>query len=244
LRRSLKDALLVSLVAGLIVSPWIVRNLQVFHGKVFYSSHGGINLLEGVLTPDGRAQNGEDERVRAAVGWLHTDIEQNNSHRLLFASEEQLDRQARGAAIDAWKNLSWHSRFKLLGMKIVTFWFSKDQLLDSSSFSPAQRRLRAIGVIIYWSVLALALVGWVRLFSSSRIAAFVIAFYVVVITSAHLPFVMNTRLRIPFIDPLLAVLAGGGFCLLICKYQDGRNPTGVRHRLGVTEIECAPSHVD
>jgi len=239
LRRSLKDGLLVSLVAGLIVAPWIVRNVQVFHGKVLYSSHGGINLLEGVLTPDGRAQNGEDERVRAAVGWLHTDIEQNNSHRLLFASEEQLDRQARGAAIDAWKNLSWHSRFKLLGMKIVTFWFSKDQLLDSSSFSPAQRKLRAIGVMIYWSVLALALVGWVRLRSSSRIAAFVIAFYVVVVTSAHLPFVMNTRLRIPFIDPLLAVLAGGGFCFLICKFQQRRERSEALHLPRVAGIEGA-----
>jgi 4-amino-4-deoxy-L-arabinose transferase-like glycosyltransferase len=243
-RRSTKDALLVSFIAGLIVAPWIARNIQVFHGKVLYSSHGGINLLEGVLTPDGRAQNGEDERVRAAVGWLHTDIEQNNSHRLLFATEEQLDRQARGAAIEAWKNLSWHSRFKLLGMKLVTFWLSKDQLLDTNSFSPAQRILRVVGVMNYWFVLALALVGWVRLLSSSRIAALATAFYLGVVTSAHFPFVMNTRLRIPFIDPLLAVLAGGGSYFLICKYQLGRNPAGVRHRPGATEIECAPSHVD
>lgn len=239
-RRSTKDALLVSFIAGLIVAPWIVRNIQVFHGKVLYSSHGGINLLEGVLTPDGRAQNGEDERVRAAVGWLHTDIEQNNSHRLLFASEEQLDQQARDAAIDAWKNLSWHSRFKLFGMKIVTFWFSKDQLLDSSSFSPAQRELRAIGVMIYWSVLALALVGWMRLFSSSRIAALTIALYLGVVTSAHLPFVMNTRLRIPFIDPLLAVLAGGGFCFLICKFQQRRERSEALHLPRVAGIEGAP----
>jgi hypothetical protein len=142
--------------------------------------------------------------------------------------------------MEAWKNLSWHARLKLLGMKIVTFWLSKDQLLDSSSFSPAQRKLRATGVMIYWSVLALALVGWARLFSSSRIAAFVIAFYVVVVTSAHLPFVMNTRLRIPFIDPLLAVLAGGGFYFLICKYQLGRKQTEEGHRPRAAEIECIP----
>ena len=239
-RRSLKDALFVSLVAGLIVSPWIIRNVKVFHGKVLYSSHGGINLLEGVLTPDGRAQNGEDERVRATVGWLHTDIEQNTPHRLLFASEDKLDRQARGAAIDAWKNLTWRSRFKLLGMKLVTFWFSKDQLLDTSSFATSQRILRVVGVMNYWFVLALALVGWVRLLPSSRIAAFVIAFYVVVVTSAHLPFVMNTRLRIPFIDPLLTVLAGGGFCFLICQFQQLRERSEVLHLPRVARIEGVP----
>lgn len=221
-RRSLKNALVVCFVAGLIVTPWIVRNAEVFHGKVLFSSHGGINLLEGVLTPDGRAQKGESERFRAAVGWLHTDIELNNPHRLLFPSEDQLDRQARAATLDAWKNLSWYSRLKLLSIKIVTFWLSKDQLLDTSSFSPAQRKLRASGVMVYWSVLVLALIGWMSLLASSRIAAFVIAFYAVFVTSAHMPFVMNTRLRIPLIDPLLAVLAGGGLCFLICKYQQRR----------------------
>ena len=46
-RRSLKNALVVSFVGGLIVAPWIVRNATVFHSAVLYSSHGGINLLEG-----------------------------------------------------------------------------------------------------------------------------------------------------------------------------------------------------
>jgi 4-amino-4-deoxy-L-arabinose transferase-like glycosyltransferase len=240
-RRSLKDALLVSCIAGLIVAPWLVRNAEVFHGKVLFSSHGGINLLEGVLTPDGRAQDGEDNRVRAAVGWLHTDIEQNNSHRLLFASEDQLERQARNAAIEAWKNLSWHSRLNLLATKIVTFWLSTDQLLDTRSFPPAQRVLRAAGVMIYWFVLALALYGWVSLFSSSRIVAFVIVFYMIAITLAHLPFVMNTRLRIPFVDPLLAVLAGGGFSLLIHKIRQGRDQSGERHLLNIAGTGHAPS---
>jgi len=234
LRRSLKHAVVVCLVAGLLISPWIVRNAEVFHGKILFSSHGGINLLEGVLTPDGRAQGGEGERFRAAVGWQHTDIELNHPHRLLFPSEDQLDQQARAAAIDAWKNLSWSSGLKLIALKIATFWFSKDQLLDTRSFPPAQRILRAAAVIAYWLVLVLAVAGWVSLLSSSRIVAFGFAFYAAFVTAAHLPFVMNTRLRVPFIDPLLAVLAGGGFCFLIGEYQkrkeirvDPRNPTAL-----------------
>jgi 4-amino-4-deoxy-L-arabinose transferase-like glycosyltransferase len=224
-RRSLKHSLAVCFLAGLIVAPWAVRNAIVFNGKILFSSHGGINLLEGVLTPDGRAQKGEDERVRATVGWLHTDIEVNDAHRRLFPSEDQLDKQARVAAIAAWKSLSWKFRLQLLAKKVVVFWLSTDQLLDTSSFSPAQRALRFIGVVAYWFVLALALVGWMSLFSSSRIAAFVIGFYAAFVTSAHLPFVMNTRLRIPFLDPLLVVLAGGGICILVRRYR--RPPHGL-----------------
>jgi len=237
LRRSLKHAVVVCLVAGLLISPWIVRNAKVFHGKILFSSHGGINLLEGVLTPDGRAQGGEGERFRAAVGWQHTDIELNHPHRLLFPSEDQLDQQARAAAIDAWNNLSWSSGLKLIALKIVTFWFSKDQLLDTRSFPPAQRILRAAAVIAFWLVLALAFAGWMSLLSSSRLVAFGFAFYAAFVTAAHLPFVMNTRLRVPFIDPLLAVLAGGGFCFLIGEYQkrkkirvDPRNPAALSSR--------------
>jgi 4-amino-4-deoxy-L-arabinose transferase-like glycosyltransferase len=220
--RRIKSAVVVFLVSGLVVSPWIVRNLRVFHGKVLFSSVQGMTLLIGVLAPEGRAQNGEDERVRASVGWLHSDIEQNDPHRLLFPSEDQLNKQARVAAISVWRSLPWRSRVNLLARKIVTFWLSTDQLLETGSVKRAQRKLRAAGVIAYWSVLALALLGWVSLLSSSRDLAFAVAFYVVAITAAHLPFPMNTRLRIPFFDPLLAVLAGGGFYLLICKYHRAR----------------------
>lgn len=223
-RRSLKSALVIFFVAGLIVSPWIVRNAEVFHGKVLFSSHGGINLLEGVLTPDGRAQNGEDERVRAAVGWLHTDIEINSSHRLLFASEDQLDKQARVAAIEAWKKLSWGARIRLLTRKCEMFWLGTDQLSENSYFTTKQRRLRAAGVVIYWVVLAFALIGWMRLFSSSRVLSLEIASYVVCVTLAHLPFVMNTRLRIPFIDPLISILAAGGLISIIGRFlKQGAN---------------------
>ena len=225
-RRSVKNALVVCFVAGLIVAPWIVRNATVFHGAVLYSSHGGINLLEGVLMPEGRAQEGESERVRAAVGWLHTDIELNDAHRLRFPSEDKLDKQARAAAMEAWKNLDWKSRLQVLTRKVASFWLSTDQFLETSSFSAAQRTLRASGVFAYWIVLALALVGWLNLLSSSKATASVIAFYAFSVTAAHLPFVMNTRLRIPFIDPLLAVLAGGGFCFLICTYQHRRGIRG------------------
>lgn len=214
LKKSLRSPLIVCSLAALIVAPWIVRNALVFHGEILYSSHGGINLLEGILTPEGRAQGSEIERFRATVGWTHTDIEVNSTHRLQFPREDQLDMQARAAAIEAWKNLDWKSRLQLLTKKIVVFWLSTDQLFETSSFHPAQRMLRAGAVFVYWLVLAFAFRGCLKLFSLFKSQASAIVFYAAFVTAAHLPFVMNTRLRIPFLDPLLVVLAAGGFGML------------------------------
>lgn len=214
-RRNFRDALILCGIAGLILSPWVIRNAKVFQGDVLFSTHGGINLLEGVLTPDGRAQNGEDDRIRERVGWLHTDIELNSPSRLLYPSEDRLDKQARSEAIAVWGNLDWRSRVRLLSEKIFRFWLSTDQLLDTKNFSGTQQELRLAGVVAYWIVLGLSIVGWIRLLYSSRAIALTILFYLVTVTAAHLPFVMNTRLRIPFFDPLLTVLAGGGFLVVL-----------------------------
>jgi hypothetical protein len=66
---------LVGLVAVTIVSPWVVRNLMVFHGQVLYSTHTGTNLLQGLLTPDGRTQRRDSDKLEAAAGWTISDIE-------------------------------------------------------------------------------------------------------------------------------------------------------------------------
>lgn len=221
--RGPKRALLLALVAGTVVFPWLVRNELVFHGRVFYSTHGGINLLQGVLTPQGRAQADEAPLVKNAVGWEHTDIETNSTGRLKFPSEDVLDGQARAAAGVAWRALGWKPGVRLLSCKVAGFWLSTDQLLDTSSFSDRQRLLRATGVIAYWIVLVLAFIGWRKLVTDKRMLAVGIAFYCVLVTAAHLPFVMNTRLRIPFIDPLLAVLGAGGIAALFNKWGRPRD---------------------
>lgn len=213
-QRSWKRSAVVASLAALIVSPWIIRNALVFDGQELFSSQGGANLLEGVLTPEGRDERGEYKRLRDAVGWVHAEIEVNDPHRLLFPGEAQLDRQARTAALSAWGNLDWKTGMKLLAGKIIIFWLSTDQLVNVEHFSTAQRELRATGVIAYYGVLCLALVGWAKLYTSSKEAALIAGFYVIFVTAAHLPFVMNTRVRVPLVDPLIPVLAGGGLHVL------------------------------
>jgi len=63
---------------------------------------------------------------------------------------------------------------------------------------------------VYYVILALAVAGWLRLRISRPEVAYALLFYAVVVTALHLPLTMNTRLRSPLFDPLLASLAGCG----------------------------------
>ena len=56
-------------VAGLVVAPWIVRNLIVFHGRVILSTQSGLNAVQGVLTPQGRFQGNDLDALLSVVGW-------------------------------------------------------------------------------------------------------------------------------------------------------------------------------
>ena len=169
----------------------------------------GRTAVQGALAPQGRTQVGESE-VWQRAGWGLADIETDSLRRLQFPSEVELDRQARQAAIRAWKTLGFRA-VPLLAKKVSYFWFSTDQLLNTASFSRGQRLIRAIGVLLYWAILAAALYGWFHLRRTGPRTANLLLLYSVLATMLHLPFTMNTRLRVPLVDPLLCILAGDRF---------------------------------
>ncbi len=205
--RNVKRALIPVLIAALFVSPWIARNMVVFHGGVLYSSLTGLNALMGAIAPQGRTQAWESESW-SRVGWWMSDVETDSLRRLQLPSEVELNRQAKHEAIRAWKALGFHA-LPLLAEKVSYFWFSTDQLLSTASLPRGQRLLRAIGVLIYWAVLGVAILGWFRLRKAKPRIAYLLLLYCVAATILHLPFTMNTRYRVPLVDPLLCILAGG-----------------------------------
>ena len=85
--QAVRHVALAGLVAVAIVSPWFVRNLMVFHGQVLYSTHTGTNLLQGFITPDGRTQSGDTDKLEAAAGWTISNIETNSPSRTSFPPE-------------------------------------------------------------------------------------------------------------------------------------------------------------
>jgi len=78
------------------------------------------------------------------------------------------------------------------------FWLSLDML----GYSP----LRALAVLYWYSLFGLVLAGFFIPSLRHRYFALV---WLVTITLAHVPFCMNTRLRIPFADVVVIALAAG-----------------------------------
>jgi hypothetical protein len=193
-------------LAAMIVSPWLIRNVKVFHGGIVYSSQTGITALQGVLSPSGRTRPGEPSLWRQA-GWSLADIETDNPRRLKFASEDVLNRQAKQEAFFDWKKKGI-GVLPLIATKLSFFWLSADEVFGTDGFSAGQRLLRFAGVLCYWSALTAAVWSWFVLRRDYPRLAAAILFYCVLATLLHLPFTMNTRLRIPLIDPVICLLTG------------------------------------
>ncbi len=205
-------------LSGLVIAPWLVRNYRAFHGRLLLSTVSGPTAVMGVLTPQGRALPGDSERLRNALGWVPpADFETNAATRARLGSEAVLSGEAWKVAFKLWKQTGW--RLVPLNLKkLCYFWLSTDQLSGTDSFKPKIRLARAAGVVIYWVLLALGVAGWFLLRSASPKAARVFLLYAVLVTVLHLPFNMNTRLRMPFIDPMVAVLAGTAVAALVAKF--------------------------
>jgi 4-amino-4-deoxy-L-arabinose transferase-like glycosyltransferase len=198
----------------LLVLPWLVRNAIVFPGHLVYSTHTGAILVQGVVSPQGRTKPGETEKLQAAMGWSIQDLEQNPSWRLSMPDEVELNRQAIRVVPGLWRDQGWHA-IPLLIRKVADFWLSTDQLFDTQLLGPRDRVVRVGGVLSYLLVLAFGLVGLRELHKIQPELATTFCVFAAGLTLLHLPMVMNTRLRIPLMDPLLVVLAGAGWTRLM-----------------------------
>jgi 4-amino-4-deoxy-L-arabinose transferase-like glycosyltransferase len=197
----------------LIALPWLIRNEIAFHGEVLYSTQGGPNAVQGVLTSEGRTQPGDSETLRRNLGWELHQIETNDLSRLSLPSEAALDRRAIALVPTLWKQQRWHV-VPLLLKKLADFWLSMDQVAGTTSFSAPERTIRFGGVLAYWAVLVLAVLGWSTMPRTNEPVAMMLLIYAAGFTLLHLPLVMNTRLRIPLLEPLFVILAGAGWISL------------------------------
>jgi hypothetical protein len=130
-----------------------------------------------------------------------------------LAPEPALDRQCWRAAAAIAEYKGWEL-IPLVLRKVSDFWVSTDQLFWTGAFPLWGRILRGGGVLVYWFFLGLACFGFFKLRATNLPAAQIFLLYAVLVTLMHIPFVMSTRLRMPLMDPMIAVLAGGGLMSL------------------------------
>jgi hypothetical protein len=217
-KQSLRSLMLSCASCAVVLSPWIAHTAIAFHGKVLYSTHTGFAAVEGILSPTGRAQEGETTKITQILGWGNWSVETNTPVLPEFRDEVALNHQSLSVALELWRHVGWHL-IPIMTEKIGAFWFSTDQTLHISMVSSRNRTLRRAGVAGYWAVLTLAVVGWFRLSTSQPGIARVVLFYTVLLTTIHLPLTMNTRLRSPLFDPLLASLSAGGLFTLAARSE-------------------------
>jgi 4-amino-4-deoxy-L-arabinose transferase-like glycosyltransferase len=196
----------VTAIPFCIVLPWIIRNLVVFHGEVIYSTHTGMDLVEGLLEPEGRADTEQQQQIIREAGWVMQGLERDDYKRLLYPSEPMLNRQATSAALRLWRNAGWRGP-RVIAEKLGYFWLSTDQLVSIGKFSFRTRLLRISGVIFYWISFVAAVAGTRKLLRMDIRLAWTLILYVIVVTGLHLFFAMNTRLRVSLVDPLICILA-------------------------------------
>ena len=208
---------------AIVIGPWLAYTAIAFHGHALYSTHTGFGVVEGVLSPTGRAQEGESARLIEALGWTNSTVETNTPQRPYLRDEVALNRQAMRVALKLWRHVGWRI-VPIMAEKLGAFWLSTDQIFHLSMVSPRYRVVRRTGVAAYWVVLLLAIAGWFHLRSLQPNAARMFFFYAIVLTAMHLPLTMNTRLRSPLFDPVLVSLAGGGWLSLSDRFRPVKSP--------------------
>lgn len=214
-RRATRELAIVILCVSAVAVPWIVRNWVVF-GRPLISTQSGAAALVSVVNPDARRMPGWGLIVRDAVGYFITgDLETNDPKRLVIGSELDMDRQCWQAAKRLWQQRSTEAKRRWVLQKWTSFWFATDQLLHPGVVSKVSRVLHALAVFFYWLLLVLAIIGCWSLRKSRPGLLVAFTAYAVVITLLHVPFVMNSRIRTPLLDPIIAVLAGGGAAGLV-----------------------------
>ena len=216
-----RQLLVIPLFAGLIVAPWVLRNWFTF-GKPLLSTESGAATVQSLVNPEARLVDGWDKPLRQKMGYVvPTDLETNGPDRKKIGSEIEMDRQSWQASREFWNEMSWATRLHWIGLKWVTYWLSIDQLLHPGNVSRLNRLLHVGAVFYYWILLIAACFGLSRLGKARPHLALAILGYVLLITVLHTPFVMNSRIRAPLVDPLISLLAGGGLGLFWAPKHDG-----------------------
>jgi hypothetical protein len=140
-------------------------------------------------------------------------------------AEPELDRRAWELTRGIWWQRNWRL-LPVLADKLGYFWLGTDQLFSTHSFPLKIRLARAAGVVFYWGLLATAVVGWVLLHAQQPATARFLLAYALLVTLAHLPFIMTSRHRIPFAEPLLVFLGGSG-CVWVWNHLRLTSPLPV-----------------
>jgi 4-amino-4-deoxy-L-arabinose transferase-like glycosyltransferase len=201
--RSWRPWLVVSLMSGVVIAPWLIRNWLVFGQPMITTTHGGYTLLLG--------NNAEAYRKEVArpFGTLW------DSRAWQRSLEAELQRNgiatADEVARDRWMSLQardWIAQhpgefLSACWLRIRRFW----NIAPSGADAASQPRVVLWGVAFFFAIeLTAAAVGLARFKRDQWADWFPLLMLIVSFSLLHVVYWSNLRMRAP-IEPALALLA-------------------------------------
>ena len=198
-----------ALTAGLVISPWVVRNLVVFNHPILMTTHGGYTLLLGnnpVFYAEVVARPENSVWQKDSLSAWQTSLE-----TALESQKSRLDEWERSSRLQAmaYEWIRNHPRefLSCAWLRIRRLWSPGPE--KTHGISP----MTAVTVQYYYSlVFLLCLVGLARHRAAWRDFRWPVAF-VVSLTLLHSVYWANARMRAPAI-PVISVFAAAAFSTL------------------------------
>ncbi len=210
-----------ALTAGLVISPWVIRNLVVFHYPIVMTTHGGYTLLLGnnsTFYTEVVARPGHPVWEKDSLSAWQESLE-----RKLVSSEwrsNELERSSRVQSM-AYEWIRNHPREFLacVWMRIGRLWGTRPENAQGISST-----IVAIVQYYYLFVYIACLVGLGRHRVAWRNFRWPVAF-IVSLTLLHSVYWANTRMRAPAIS-VISIFAAAAFSTLQQSRDGGDSPHG------------------
>lgn len=210
-RIALRDAAVAVVATGVLVGPWVLWNQARFEGPVTLSTNDGITLA---------GANCDSVYYGYDLGgwdiWCALDVPRPEG--LDAAQESEIMRRA---GMDYWREHL--DRYPVVAVARVSRLFSVwwlPQTVTSGENAGRPPAVSWLGIVQWWGLVALAVVGWRRVRPGVERWALValLPFMVVIALTAH----ANPRLRVPA-EVGVIVLASAGAAHLAARWSRRRS---------------------
>ena len=221
-----RGGLMVTIVAAAVVSPWVLRNWNVFGRPILMTTHGGYTLALGnneffdadVVSGQERAWSGAGLRK-----W-----KQDSERRLAEARIERGDELARDGALSRqavdWIRANPRRFATACWLRVKRFWAVRPQRQDTG------HEYLSFAIGLWYAAVTLASIGGLVRNRACRAPMTVGLLLTLSLTTLHTVYWSNMRMRAPVV-PVVSVFAASA--LLAGR---GRSKSAVSDRTG----ECSP----
>lgn len=191
MKKALLYGTLFSICMAIVVTPWILRNVQQF-GEPMLSSNGGRNLWLG-NNPESTINTGSNIEMPEPLATRIAAVSEVEADRIYTEEAEQFIR-------------THPQRFVLLTLKKGLSLWRFDPSPTTEGYDTLEPLYELASVLSYAPIVLLAVVGYLVASQKHREMMLVWLFFAVAFTALHAVFIVKVRFRLP-LDVFLIIMA-------------------------------------